>query len=98
MPYCIVLMMLMFGSSLKYDIIGIIAGHMYYYLEDVVPKLPETEDVKILKAPRFLVQFCEYFQIHDYRLNEEDLAQFAADEVNEEANLQNEEPDILDDM
>jgi Derlin-2/3 len=60
LPYCIVLIMLMFGSSLKYDIIGIIAGHLYYYLEDVVPKLPETEDFKLLKAPKVLVQICEY--------------------------------------
>ena len=73
LPYCIVLLMLLFGSSLKYDIIGIIAGHLYYYLEDVVPNLPETEDVKVLKPPTFLVQICQYFQIHDFRVNEEDL-------------------------
>ena len=80
--------MLMFGSSLKYDIIGIIAGHLYYYLEDVVPKLPETEDFKLLKPPKVLVQICEYLQIHDYRLNEEDLIfeeeAAAAAQVNED--------------
>jgi Derlin-2/3 len=70
LPYCIVMLMLLFGSSLKYDLIGILAGHLYYYLEDVVPKLPETEDFKLLKPPRFLVKVCEYLHIHDYRLNE----------------------------
>jgi len=73
LPYCIVMLMLLFGSSLKYDLIGITAGHLYYYLEDVVPKLPETEDCKVLKPPRILVKICEYLHIHDYRLNEEDL-------------------------
>ncbi len=65
--------MVLFGSSLKYDISGIIAGHLYYYLEDVVPNLPETEGVKVLTPPKMVVQICEYLQIHDFRLNEEDL-------------------------
>ncbi len=73
LPYCIVLLMLLFGSSLKYDIIGIIAGHLYYYLEDVVPNLPETEGIKVLTPPKLIVQICEYLHIHDFRLNEEDL-------------------------
>ena len=46
---------------------------MYYYLEDVVPKIPETQDVKVLKAPRFLVSLCESMRIHNFQANEEDF-------------------------
>jgi hypothetical protein len=50
----------MFGFSPKYDLIGVLAGHMYYYLEDVVPKLAETEDFKLLKPPKVLVSLCDW--------------------------------------
>jgi hypothetical protein len=63
----------MFGFNPKYDIIGVTAGHLYYYLEDVVPKILETEDWKVLRPPKLLVALCDKLQIHDFRLNEEDL-------------------------
>jgi len=49
----------MFGFNPKYDIIGVTAGHLYYYLEDVVPKIPETEDWKVLRPPKLLVALCD---------------------------------------
>ncbi len=73
LPWFMLLFVIMFGFSPKYDLIGVAAGHLYYYLEDVVPKIPETEDCKMLRPPRLLVALCERLQIHDYRLNEEDL-------------------------
>ena len=99
----------MFGFNPKYDLIGVAAGHLYYYLEDVVPKIPETEDFKVLRPPKLLVYLCEKLQIHDYRLNEEDLifeeeaAAAAAvidpvDNVNiEEEGRADDNMDILDD-
>lgn len=73
LPWFLLLFVMMFGFNPKYDMIGAVAGHLYYYLEDVVPKLPETEDCKLLRAPKALVWICEYLQVHDFRLNEEDL-------------------------
>ena len=48
------------------------AGHIYYFIEDVIPKIPETEDLNIMKPPRALVRLCEYLQIHDFNAQEED--------------------------
>jgi Der1-like family len=73
LPWFLLLFVVMFGFNPKYDLIGLTAGHLYYYLEDVVPKIPETEDCKVLRPPKYLVQICSYLQIHDYRLNEEEL-------------------------
>jgi len=69
-----------------------------------VPKIPETEDWKVLRAPKILVTICEKMQIHDYRVNEEDLifeeeaAAAAADEneiLRQEAEMN--PGDIIDD-
>jgi hypothetical protein len=58
MPWFLILFVTMFGLNPKYDLIGVLAGHMYYYLEDVVPYIPETEDFKLLKPPQMLVTLC----------------------------------------
>lgn len=67
-------MVIMFGYTPLYDLIGISVAHLYYYLEDVVPKIPETYDVKVLRPPRILITLCEATHIHEFNANEEDLA------------------------
>ena len=65
------------------------AGHIYYFIEDVIPKLPETEEVKILKPPKALVRLCEYMQIHDFNENEEEAVfEEAEAAANEAANIE----------
>jgi hypothetical protein len=54
----------MFGYNPRYDLIGITVGHLYYYLEDVVPNIPETENFKLLKPPRVLSYLCESLHVH----------------------------------
>lgn len=99
LPYFLLLFVVMFGFNPKYDLIGVAAGHLYYFLEDVVPKIPDTQDCKFLRPPKALVTLCEKMQIHDYRLNEEDLVfeeEVANDvQADDAANLG--EPDIIED-
>ena len=59
LPWFLILFIVMLGFNPKYDLIGVFAGHLYYYLEDVVPKIPETENFKLLKPPQVLVSICE---------------------------------------
>ena len=93
------LFVVMFGFNPKYDLIGVAAGHLYYFLEDVVPKIPDTEDLKVLRPPKILVSLCEHLQIHDYRLNEEDFIfeEEVANDVAEAENGNNLVGDIIDD-
>lgn len=95
MPWFLILFVLMFGFNPKYDLIGVFAGHMYYYLEDVVPFIPETEDFKLLRPPQVLVTICEKLQVHDFRGNEEDV--ILAEEVAAAAEEAQEGMDMLDD-
>lgn len=67
------LMVVMFGYSPLYDLVGFTVGHLYYYLEDVVPKIPETFDCKVLKPPTILVTICEKLHIHEFEANEDEF-------------------------
>ncbi len=42
-----------FGGDIKTDALGIAVGHLYYYLEDVYPKMTPSR-TRILKTPRIL--------------------------------------------
>ena len=70
---------MMFGFQPIHEFMGIAAGHIFYYCEDIVPKLEETYGYRLLKPPRFLEQICQTLKIHDFQINEED---FIADDQN----------------
>jgi len=52
-PWVMILLHLVMGGSIADDIIGIIAGHVYFFLKDM---LPLTNNVKLLETPRWLEQ------------------------------------------
>jgi hypothetical protein len=60
------LLVVVFGFDAQDDLIGAAVGHMYYFLADVVPKIPETKDMQVLRAPGFLKSLCEWLRIHEF--------------------------------
>ncbi len=42
-----------FGGEIKTDALGIAVGHLYFYLEDIYPKMTQSR-VRLLKTPRIL--------------------------------------------
>jgi len=60
------LLVVVFGFDAQDDLIGALVGHMYYYFADVVPKVPETKELHLLKAPHFLTRLCEWLRIHEF--------------------------------
>ena len=58
------------GYDVTLDLLGIISGHVYYFMEDVVPRIPETRSYRMLKAPRWLVRLCEVMRVHDFGAND----------------------------
>jgi len=66
LPWFLVLFIVVFGFDAQDDLIGAVVGHLYYFLADVLPQIPETYKLQLIKAPRPLVQLCEYLRIHQY--------------------------------
>ena len=57
-PYALIVFNIVSGGGIYDNIIGIIAGNIYYFLVDV---LPVTKNLKILKTPKFLVDLFEKY-------------------------------------
>ncbi len=51
LPWVLLLFSFVLGSSPSMDVLGILAGHVYYYMADVYPAMA---GVALLKTPRIL--------------------------------------------
>ncbi|XP_053678155.1 derlin-2 [Anopheles nili] len=54
LPWVLLGFSVLIGNTIWVDLIGIAVGHLYYFLEDVLPNQPGG--MKILKTPRILKQ------------------------------------------
>jgi len=55
-PFVLLLFAIVIGNSPVLDILGIVVGHLYYFLSDVVPRV---YNYQILKTPEFMYRFLE---------------------------------------
>jgi hypothetical protein len=62
LPWVLFAFSLLLGNSVMVDLMGIIVGHIYYFLEDIFPR--EHGGFKILKTPRFLYVFFFFLLIN----------------------------------
>ncbi len=96
LPWVLFAFSLLLGNSVIVDLMGIIVGHVYYFLEDVFPR--QQGGFRILKTPRFLYvynlkSFLNYFnQIFFYRHWLFDEASHRADENEARPNVGNNVP------
>ncbi len=45
------------------DMLGFVVGHLYYYLEDVYPKMPASNGIRLLATPSWLKAIAGLFGI-----------------------------------
>ncbi|XP_044921188.1 derlin-3 isoform X8 [Mustela putorius furo] len=63
LPWALMGFSLLLGNSILVDLLGIAVGHIYYFLEDVLPNQPGGK--RLLLTPSFLQQgdLCPIFQL-----------------------------------
>lgn len=65
LPWVLLSFSYLLGHSVIVDVIGIVAGHLYYYLEDVWPAMADARGWKrrqLLKTPFVVTKLVEMFQ------------------------------------
>jgi Derlin-2/3 len=65
LPWLLITLVVVFGFDVQDDLVGAAVGHMYYFLMDVVPKIPETNKLSVLSAPSILNRLCQWLRIHE---------------------------------
>lgn len=55
LPWVLLLFSFVLGSSPSMDMLGVLAGHIYYYMADVYPAIAGIE---LLRTPAFLTYLC----------------------------------------
>jgi len=53
LPWVLLAFSLLLGNEVVVDLLGICCGHIYYFLEDVYPRMVPSR-IRLLKTPRFL--------------------------------------------
>jgi len=57
LPWVLLGFSLLLGNSISVDILGMVIGHVYYFLEDIFPNQPGGR--RILATPQFLRNICD---------------------------------------
>jgi Derlin-2/3 len=55
LPFVLMAFSILIGGSPMMDVLGLVAGHLYYYLEDVYPRTAHGQGRRPLKTPRIFV-------------------------------------------
>lgn len=65
LPWVLLAFSTILGASPVVDLIGIFVGHVYYYLEDIVPRMPgRFRGKKLIFTPRILKYLMDGPQVH----------------------------------
>ena len=55
------------------DLLGLIAGHLFFYFRDILPRIKKFGNKSLLKTPDFIVKICDKLNINnDYLLEGEE--------------------------
>ena len=52
-------------SDFKNDFYGLIIGHLYFYLKEILPRLKSVNNIKILETPKFFNKLCDKLDINN---------------------------------
>ena len=64
LPYFYITITALCGYTPINQIIGCAVGHLYFFLDDVVPRIKETQDCRVIKAPEVLQTLCHWLNLH----------------------------------
>ena len=53
------------GYEYKELIIGIIVGHVYYFLKEIFPRIKGVKGIKLLETPKIVQKMCDVLQLNN---------------------------------
>ena len=65
LPWFYLVISFLLESDFKNDLYGLIIGHFYFFLKEILPRIKSVNNIKILETPRFFVRLCDKLNINN---------------------------------
>ena len=65
LPWFYLVISFLLESDFKNDFYGLIIGHLYFYLKEILPRLKSVNNIKILETPKFFNKLCDKLDINN---------------------------------
>ena len=59
LPWFYLGLSLLLDSDFKVDLIGIVVGHFYFFIKDILPRIKSWKGLNLFKTPYILTWICE---------------------------------------
>ena len=65
LPWFYLVISFLLESDFKNDFYGLIIGHLYFYLKEILPRLKSVNNINILETPKFFNKLCDKLDINN---------------------------------
>ena len=65
LPWFYLVISFLFESEFKNYLYGLIIGHFYFFLKEILPRIKSVNNIKILETPRYFVRLCDKLNINN---------------------------------
>ena len=65
LPFIYFIVSFLMGYNYKSIFYGIIVGHIYFYLKDILPRIKGTKGIRLLETPQFMRKFCNFLRLNN---------------------------------
>jgi len=57
LPWFYLIFSYLLESEFKNDLVGMIVGHTYFYIKDILPRIKKGKGIQLLKTPQFMYNY-----------------------------------------
>ena len=73
MPWMYLIFSFLLNSDIKDDLLGLIVGHVYYFLKEIIPRIKTINNPKLLETPGIIFTLCDNLNLNnDFIVNVEE--------------------------
>ena len=65
LPWFYLVFSFLLDSDFKYDLVGMIVGHFFFFFKDVFPRIKKFNNYQIMETPNFIKRFCDKFRLNN---------------------------------
>ena len=65
LPWFYLIFSFLLDSDFKYDLVGMIVGHFFFFFKDIFPRIKKLNNYQIMKTPNFIKKICDKLRLNN---------------------------------